>query len=440
MTEPAHRFARAVTAAVVYAWYESVDVRRYDADLSGRPVIVVANHSAGLADPILIMYGMQRRPRFLAKAPLWSNAVVGKALDMLGVLPISRASEGSTEGNEGTFAACNEALRRGEVVAMFPEGKINDDASIAEVRTGAARIALGARASGAERIAIVPVGLHYEDRKGLRGRIYARVGHVIDLDAEIGRYADPGEPQDDSNREAVRRLTADIADALRDVAPDYISEDEWIVLGAAAEVAIRAGMYDPSEPVSFGDREELARRLKMAPQDERDAVLDTAGTYANLLAANRLRDLTVATHSKIGGALPDHTVRSFLATIALAPTALAGLVVNAGPMTAMSALRRGLKADVVTTATARMVAAPIVYPAAWAAWAVVLRRRGVPFGGTIALASGALGGWALVLASERIEVVRDGLSGWIRMGEEGPGHEVREARKALLDAVAAATN
>jgi 1-acyl-sn-glycerol-3-phosphate acyltransferase len=440
VTEPEHKLGRAVTSAVVYTMYRSVEISRHDTGLSERPVIIVANHSAGFPDPVLIMYAMDRRPRFLAKATLWSNAVIAKVFDFAGVIPINRAEDGDTDGNTEAFAACYEVLRNREVVSIFPEGEIHHGSRIGDIHTGTARIALGARASGAHGIVIVPVGLYYEAKASRRGRIYAKVGDPIDLDAEIGAYVEPGERADDSNHEAVRRLTDDIAVRLQDVTPDYSSQDEWRVLAAAAEVALRSYQYDPSIPVSFGDREELARVLQKASPQARTSVLDAAARYSGILASERISDLNVATYARIGGALPDHTVRSIGETIALAPTATVGLVANIVPMVAVRLLSNNLRTNQLMKSTIQTLASPVLYAGAWTAWGAVLRRKGVRFGGTVAWLSGAVGGWALLLAAERSDAVRDGLSGWIRMGNQGPGAEAKAARQALIDAVGEAAS
>jgi hypothetical protein len=385
------------------------------------------------------MYGMDRRPRFLAKATLWANPVVGKVFDLAGVIPINRAEDGDTDGNRDAFAACHEALRDHEVIAIFPEGEIHQESTIGDIHTGTARIALGARSSGVAGIVIVPVGLYYEQKAGRRGRIYAKVGDPIDLDADIALYVRPGEASDDSNKEAVRLLTDGIAARLQDVTPDYSSDDEWRVLAAAAEVALRSNQFDPSVPVSFGHREELARALEKASPHARADVLDAVAHYRDILDAQRITDVNVATYTRIGGALPDHTIRSLGEVMALAPTAAVGFAANIVPMAALRLLSNNIHTNQLAKSTIQTLASPILYAGAWTAWGALLRRKGVRFGGSVAWLSGAIGGWALVLAAERSDAVRDGLSGWIRMGPHGPSPEAREARQALIDAVEVAS-
>ena len=102
-----------------------------------------------------------------------------------GAIPVVRASDGATSANVRTFAACHDVLAGDGVVAIFPEGRASDEVQLLPVKTGAARIALGSRAAGAEGLRIVPVGLIYEDKSTARARVYVRVGLPIDLDAEL---------------------------------------------------------------------------------------------------------------------------------------------------------------------------------------------------------------------------------------------------------------
>ena len=49
-------------------------------------------------------------------------------------------------------------------VIILPEGVTRDDPSIASIKTGAARLALGARAHETAGIQITAVGIRYEDK------------------------------------------------------------------------------------------------------------------------------------------------------------------------------------------------------------------------------------------------------------------------------------
>ena len=92
-------------------------------------------------------------------------------------------------------------------MAIFPEGTTHDSPRLVKVRTGAARIALGARASGVSGLSIVPVGITFEDKIALRSRVLIHAGPPLDLDGNVGRFVGAGSAATEDNHEAVRRLT-----------------------------------------------------------------------------------------------------------------------------------------------------------------------------------------------------------------------------------------
>jgi hypothetical protein len=130
-------------------------------------------------------------------------------------------------------------------VAIFPEGRASDEVRLLPVKTGAARIALGARAAGAEGLRIVPVGLIYEDKSTARARVYVRVGIPIDLDAELRSLVSTGGDAGEDHRLLVGALTATIRERLAAVALDFESAAQMSSLGLAATIALRPLDADP---------------------------------------------------------------------------------------------------------------------------------------------------------------------------------------------------
>jgi 1-acyl-sn-glycerol-3-phosphate acyltransferase len=238
---------------------EVIDADRIPAD---RPVLVVANHFNGFVDPLVVVHVLRRLPRFLAKSTLWKILPLRPLLALAGIIPVHRRSDGGGgDANVASFEAAEKALRARQVVAIFPEGITHDEPRLATIRTGAARIALGARASGAAGLAIVPIGLVFEDKVAVRTRVLARVGEPIDLDAVAESLPDADGRLDDDDREAVRALTDLLTDALRRVTPDYADRWQHAELALAADIALRPEPRSPHDPVPLVDRERLAQRL-----------------------------------------------------------------------------------------------------------------------------------------------------------------------------------
>jgi 1-acyl-sn-glycerol-3-phosphate acyltransferase len=175
------------------------------------PVLLVANHPNSLLDPAMVAAVARRPVRFLAKAPLFGHAGVGWLVKGSGAVPVYRAQDdtGSTDQNQDTFRAVWAALGEGAAVGIFPEGTSHSGPSLVPLKTGAARIALGAAARTGGAFPILPVGLSFRDKATFRSAALAVVGDAVPWDDLAAAGPD--------DRDVVRALTARIDEALRDV-------------------------------------------------------------------------------------------------------------------------------------------------------------------------------------------------------------------------------
>jgi len=140
-------------------------------------------------------------------------------------------------------------LRRGRCVALFPEGVSHNAPGLLPVKTGAARIALGAISVGGSvggavgnpierggetvetrqllELKIVPVGLYYTSKTSFRSEALLRFGEALDV--RPVELDEQGEPP----REAVRELSARIESALRGVTLNAETEEQLDVVRKA---------------------------------------------------------------------------------------------------------------------------------------------------------------------------------------------------------------
>jgi 1-acyl-sn-glycerol-3-phosphate acyltransferase len=85
------------------------------------PALVVPNHDSQW-DPVMVGVALRKRRllRFLARANLWKLPLVGRLLGAMRQIPIERGS-----GDRQALGKAEEALRAGEAVCVFPEGKLS---------------------------------------------------------------------------------------------------------------------------------------------------------------------------------------------------------------------------------------------------------------------------------------------------------------------------
>lgn len=403
---------------------EVIDGDRIPTD---RPVLVVANHFNGFVDPLVVVMVLGRLPRFLAKGTLWRIVPLRPLLRLAGLIPAHRRVDGGGgAANAASFAAAEDALRRGATVAIFPEGITHDEPRLATIRTGAARIALGARAAGAEGLTIVPIGLLFEDKVAIRTRVLARVGRPIELPPE------PDAP-DEADHEAVRQLTEELTGRLREVTPDYADRWEHAELGLAADVALRPEPRARPEPVPLVDRETTAQRLARSPAV--DGVRDATRRYATRLHLVDADDADLLAHGGIiGWARRLLAVGVGLAVVAVA--LLPALVWSAIPVL-LVVLAGSQVVSPVTKGTVRLLTGFVLFLATWITVAVAVADTALLRVAWIAYQVVAVR-VALPIIEYAVEWLRSTRSWWHLRQHRSRVPELLADRAAVVAAVAAA--
>lgn len=424
-----------IALLVLRGFYRSVEVEGRERIPKDRPILVVANHFNGLADAAILVHVLGRVPRFLAKASLWRRRWVRPFLSLAGLLPVHRRQdETSAVDNQAAFERSYEVLSRPRgLVAIFPEGVTHDVPALAPIRTGAARLALGTRSRGGKGLMIVPIGMAFDDKLALRSRVLARVGEPIDLDEEIARFVPPGEPDDDTNRAAVQRLTDEIEHRLRAVSPDYRDVREARVLSRAAEIAQRGEHRRGGVPMV--KQEALAQRLAYAPPEVIAELTDALARYHLDLALLGLRD-----HQLVPGYSARQLLLGFLKTAGLvalmAPFALVGMIVHLVPYWGVVAAGRAVRQPVMK-ATARFLVALAVFPLAWMTVVLLSGQRGPA--AVALLAALPVCGLLAVACGERLVRAARAWRGWQGLRERrGFRDDMLANRQRLVTAVEAA--
>ena len=407
------------------------------------PVILVGNHPNGLVDPVLLAGTTGRPVRFLSKAPLFDMPVLGRILRGIQALPVYRAIDGAdTAQNRATFEAVHRALGAGDVVGLFPEGLTHSQPQLERLKTGAARMALGAEAAAGGRLGvrIVPVGLLFRRKRRFRSRVATWVGEPIDASAFAPPSAGEGVTEDEreaAERQAVLKLTGRIAEGLRAVT---LNLDRWEDL-PLLELAER--IWRPGE----GRR---VARLRALAEGARALELQRPERLAELredLAAfgRRLDCVEVAAEDLALRYTPRRVLgfvahNLFVLLLGL-PLAFLGTLLWWLPYRLTPPLARLSDPSPETLATSILLAGLVVFPVWWMACGVGLFfLAGWPLALAGALAAPFLGLFALAYGERRGEA-RDDLAVFLRLGLRGRLKDrlvrQRDALAARIEALAA---
>ena len=166
------------------------------------PVLIVANHPNSLADPMIVAGVTGRRVRFLAKAPLFTDRKVGWVVKAAGAIPVYRRQDDPTAmgHNRDVFEAVIGELANGAAIGIFPEGTSHSEPSLAELKTGTARMAMGTYEKTSRTFPIIPVGIVPERKERFRSEMRVVLGEPVAWDDLAERGSE--------DRDAVRELTA----------------------------------------------------------------------------------------------------------------------------------------------------------------------------------------------------------------------------------------
>jgi 1-acyl-sn-glycerol-3-phosphate acyltransferase len=454
------RFFGLVALLIARGFYRRIELQRIEVARADGPMVIVANHFNGFMDVVLLTAALGRLPRFVAKATLKKSFLARPFLALAGTVFVARrvdivatdplldratdpvldetaaaqieAASPSGRGDQGeaaarrtnadAFADCHAALRAGQIIAIFPEGTTHDREALAPVRTGAARIALGARADGVSDVVVVPVGLSYGDKTRVRDEVLVEAGEAIAV-PDIG-------PRGADDHQAVQELTATIAARLGELTAGV--DDPFVAW--AFDRAATCALTTPDQPdPPLADRRRVARALIEAPAAARKSVSRTLANYVLLLDLNGLDDAEVVGSDR---RLVPRALLFFGLTWLLAPILGWLVLVNLPAVALVLSVDRFVKVP-VTKGTVRALVAAAAFSITWLVVAMVLVDGFAPVLGVFVVQAPLVGLCAWVLEGN-LEVARRLLSRRAARRASFRLPELAAARAELTDAVAAA--
>lgn len=217
-------------------FFRRLEIRRPERLQASGPLLVAANHPNTLMDPLLVAANRRRDQLFfLAKSTFFQNPVSRWFFERSNCIPVYRrqdAESGAADVTPEELAALNEKafgrsydhLDRGGLLMIFPEGTSVSERRLRPLKTGAARIALGAEARRDFQLGvrILPIGLNYSAPTRFRSDVLVYPAKPIVVADYAEQYRqDPEAAADALTEELRRRLEAHLI-VTRDDADDAL--------------------------------------------------------------------------------------------------------------------------------------------------------------------------------------------------------------------------
>ncbi len=419
----AYRFITWLLRVAVRVFFRQIEVVGEEHIPADAPVLFVGNHPNSLIDPMLIITSCGRKVHFAAKDTLFSSRITRHILTRLGAVPVARKDDhgapalGAKLDNDAAFSAMFAVLEHNGAIGIFPEGLSHDESQLTQLKTGAARLALGGAHHTQVPVQIVPCGLTFIHPKRFRSRVLVQYGTPIIIDdAWRSKHAA-------DEKIAVRELTTSIENALLRLT---INAPDWDTI-RALDVVRR--LYQPDE-ISIEQRVELARRFntffaQVQDQPRVSATMLHVAAYQQRLDELGITDRELAhdlSKIEIGARLVKH-----LGLIGI----WLPLTVPGAPMHLLTVLFARLfgasltpRKDVI--ATTKLLIGIALVGLSYTSVVVLLAWRVSWRWALIAAVVLPLSGWATLRVLDRLRLVRRGLGTLLRQLRFR--HEVQELR------------
>jgi glycerol-3-phosphate O-acyltransferase / dihydroxyacetone phosphate acyltransferase len=409
------RFVTGLLRLAIRLFFRRIEIVGLEHVPPDAPVIFAANHPNGLVDPLFLMCFAPRPVSLLGKAPLFRYPIIGYFVRVLDSIPVYRRQDTTKGSNRETFGRAREVLRGGGSIAIFPEGTTHSDPRLRELKTGAARIALGAGGSNV----IIAAGIYYTSKQTFRSDALVCFGEPVMVNAV------EGSEDDEPSAEAVVDLTARIEKQLALVTLQADSHAALELIGRAERIF----SSDAGQPLA--EELELRKRfidgyheLRARDPERLERLASSVRQFASELGVLRLDP------EELTGRIDAVAV---LLLIVLLPLALAGAIIHFIPYRIVDALsKRFSDGEDEMIATIKFLAALLIYPVTWMSLAfLVWRDLGVP-AGIVALIVLPLSGYAALRVMEELDEIIGSVRAMLYRTRSRGDHERLVAHRQLI--------
>ncbi|MFN8347956.1 MAG: 1-acyl-sn-glycerol-3-phosphate acyltransferase [Spirosomataceae bacterium] len=330
------------------------------------PLLLVANHPNTFMDPLIAAALMPQRIAFIANGSIFTR-FTRPFFQFFHVIPVYRQKDTSdvplspAELNKMTFKRCYDYLKGKGTILIFPEGTSEIERRLRDIKTGTARIALGAEYENHFElgITILPIGLNYSDPTHFRSEVFVNVGEPISLSDFKQKY-------DPNSFETVEELTDLIHQRLAETVI-ITEDDEEDTLVRQVETLYKNQLFDDLQLNDDVKKDEfvLIKELvsavryfeKYHPEQVRTLQIKMTNYLENLNKLHLSDDIFTQTRR-----LYTHLGTTLLTLVIGFPFYLWGLFTNYVPYIAPSKIASFISSDITYRAPIMMTVGIIAFP------------------------------------------------------------------------------
>jgi len=200
---------------ITKVFYRNIEIQGLENIPENGAVLLCANHVSALADAVIIQAVIPRVVHPIVRHGLFDKRLLRPVLNVLQAVPIYRQQDvpRGSQFNKDAFSKCYEMFANQEVMLIFPEGQSHDDPHLHNIKSGASRMALGAKEHNITP-SVIPIGINFSQRGKFRSSVFISIGEPIELENK----------NNDSSAQHVRHVTQTIQTSLENVT---LNVEDW---------------------------------------------------------------------------------------------------------------------------------------------------------------------------------------------------------------------
>ncbi len=178
-----YNFIKLILRIATNIFFEEIEIHNIKNVPTEGPILIAANHPSSIMDALVLGVKTPRKIHYIGHSGLFSNPISKKFLYAMGIIPVYRRFDNpdNMNKNDDMFRAAYTILEEGKCIGIFPEGTSQTDRKVLKLKTGTARIALGAEKQNDFNlgVTIVPLGLYFTARHRFRSNVLLNFGKPI---------------------------------------------------------------------------------------------------------------------------------------------------------------------------------------------------------------------------------------------------------------------